>query len=144
VPATVLVGDAADPPIDGRTFEVVLVRHLVWTLPEPHGALRRWVNLLERPGRIVLVEGLWSGAPDPGDQAAQFDAVRPARDEDHGYGLSRRQLLLTLLALPVALSPSLQPGGASAVLVRSLLTQCAASIMPFLVTSWCRARPQAS
>ncbi len=65
VPATVLVGDAAKPPVGGRTFDVVLVRHLVWTLPEPHSALRRWVNVLKRPGRIVLVEGRWSGAADP-------------------------------------------------------------------------------
>jgi SAM-dependent methyltransferase len=64
-PATVLVGDAAAPPVGGRTFDVVLVRHLVWTLPEPDAALRRWVGLLRRPGRIVLVEGRWAGAGDP-------------------------------------------------------------------------------
>jgi SAM-dependent methyltransferase len=47
--ADVLVGDAADPTVAGRTFDAVLVRHLVWTLPDPHAALRRWVGLL-RPG----------------------------------------------------------------------------------------------
>lgn len=58
-----------------------------------------------------------------------LDAVRPARsDEDPGYDPSRRQLLVTLLALPVALSPALQLGGASSFLVRRLLTQCGASI----------------
>ncbi|HXM59109.1 MAG TPA: class I SAM-dependent methyltransferase [Candidatus Dormibacteraeota bacterium] len=65
VPATVVVGDAAAPPVGGRRFDVVLVRHLVWTLPEPHAALRRWVGLLRRPGRLVLVEGRWAGAGDP-------------------------------------------------------------------------------
>lgn len=64
VPVTVLVGDAADPPVGGRAFDVVLVRHLVWTLPDPHAALGRWVALLRRPGRIVLVEGRWAGASD--------------------------------------------------------------------------------
>jgi ubiquinone/menaquinone biosynthesis C-methylase UbiE len=62
VPATLLVGDAADPPVGGRAFDVVLVRHLVWTLPEPETALRRWVGLLRRPGRVVLVEGRWETA----------------------------------------------------------------------------------
>jgi SAM-dependent methyltransferase len=60
VPAVVLVGDAADPPVGDRTFDAVLVRHLVWTLAEPHEALSRWVGLLRRPGRIVLVEGCWN------------------------------------------------------------------------------------
>lgn len=65
VPATVLVGDAADPPVGDQRFDVVLVRHLVWTLLDPYAALRRWVGLLQRPGRIVLVEGQWIGAADP-------------------------------------------------------------------------------
>jgi SAM-dependent methyltransferase len=62
LPAEVLVGDAADPPVGGRTFDGVLVRHLVWTLPDPHAALRRWVGLLRPGGRPVLVEGRWSGS----------------------------------------------------------------------------------
>jgi hypothetical protein len=61
-------------------------------------------------------------------EVLMFDAVRPARDEDHEYDPSRRQLLMTLLALPAALSPSLQLGGASAMLVQRLLTHCATSI----------------
>ncbi len=57
-----------------------------------------------------------------------FDAVRPAGHEEVGYGQSRRQLLVTLLALPVALSPVLQLGGGSDALVRGLLARCAASL----------------
>jgi ubiquinone/menaquinone biosynthesis C-methylase UbiE len=57
--ATVLAGDAADPPVAGRTFGAVLVRHMVWALPDPRTALRRWVRLLEPGGRLVLIEGRW-------------------------------------------------------------------------------------
>ncbi len=46
VPATVLVGDAADPPVGDQTFDVVLVRHLIWTLPDPYVALRRQRQLV--------------------------------------------------------------------------------------------------
>jgi len=42
----VLLGDAADPPIGNRRFDVVLARHLVWALPNPLAALRRWIGLL--------------------------------------------------------------------------------------------------
>ncbi|MBF8188627.1 methyltransferase domain-containing protein [Nonomuraea sp. K274] len=61
-----MVGDAGDPPPTGP-FDVVLVRHLVWTLPDPGEALRRWLGLLRPDGRLVLVEGRWqtSAGGDP-------------------------------------------------------------------------------
>jgi len=62
--ATVLAGDAADPPVGERRFDVVLVRHVTWTLPDPHTALRHWVSLLRPGGRLVLIEGRWSGDAD--------------------------------------------------------------------------------
>jgi SAM-dependent methyltransferase len=54
------VGDAADPPLPAGSYAVVLCRHVLWTLPSPADALRRWVELLERDGRLVLIEGRWS------------------------------------------------------------------------------------
>ncbi|MET9148279.1 class I SAM-dependent methyltransferase [Streptomyces sp. NPDC004042] len=57
--AEFLTGDAADPPVDGRRFDAVLVRHVLWALPDPARALRRWRELLEPAGRLVLVEGVW-------------------------------------------------------------------------------------
>jgi ubiquinone/menaquinone biosynthesis C-methylase UbiE len=57
--ATVLLGDAADPPVDGQRFDVVLCRHLLWTLPDPGAALRRWVGMLRPGGQLVLIEGRW-------------------------------------------------------------------------------------
>lgn len=66
--ATFTVGDAAAPPTGDRTFDMVLARHLLWTLPDPHTALRRWIGRLRPGGRLVLVEGRWresgqSGVP---------------------------------------------------------------------------------
>ncbi|WP_067271970.1 methyltransferase domain-containing protein [Streptomyces jeddahensis] len=55
----ILVGDAAAPPVGDRRFDVVLVRHVLWTLPDPKAALRRWCALLRPGGRLVLVEGVW-------------------------------------------------------------------------------------
>lgn len=54
-----LAGDAAVPPIGDEVFDVVLSRHLVWTLPDPQAALRAWVERLRPGGRLVLVEGRW-------------------------------------------------------------------------------------
>ncbi|MBY8878568.1 methyltransferase domain-containing protein [Actinacidiphila acidipaludis] len=57
--ARVLVGDAAQPPVAAASFDVVLVRHVLWTLPEPEAVLRRWAALLRPGGRLVLIEGRW-------------------------------------------------------------------------------------
>ena len=39
------------------TYDVVLSRHVLWALPDPVEALRRWSALLRPEGRLVLVEG---------------------------------------------------------------------------------------
>jgi SAM-dependent methyltransferase len=60
----VLLGDAADPPPIGHDVDVVLVRHLLWTLPDPTAALRRWIALSRPGGRLVLIEGRWNTTAD--------------------------------------------------------------------------------
>lgn len=57
--AVFLVGDAALPPVGEQRFDVVLVRHVLWTLPEPERVLRRWAGLLRPGGWLVLIEGVW-------------------------------------------------------------------------------------
>ncbi|TQJ87057.1 bifunctional 2-polyprenyl-6-hydroxyphenol methylase/3-demethylubiquinol 3-O-methyltransferase UbiG [Streptomyces sp. SLBN-31] len=57
--AVFLLGDAAAPPVGEQRFDVVLVRHVLWALPDPGRALRHWRGLLRPGGRLVLVEGVW-------------------------------------------------------------------------------------
>lgn len=54
-----VVADAADPPLEPASYDVVLCRHVLWALPDPTAALHRWVSLLAPGGRLVLVEGSW-------------------------------------------------------------------------------------
>lgn len=51
--------DAASPP--PGPFDAVIERHLLWTLPDPVGALRRWREVAPR-GRLVVVESIWGTA----------------------------------------------------------------------------------
>ena len=55
-----VVGDAAAPPLAPAAYDVALCRHVLWALPDPAAALRRWLDLLAPSGRLVLVEGRWS------------------------------------------------------------------------------------
>ncbi|MCE7981325.1 MAG: class I SAM-dependent methyltransferase [Caldilinea sp. CFX5] len=54
------VMDAAKPVIQEESFDAVMCRHLLWTLPEPPAALQQWKNLLTPAGRMLLVEGFWA------------------------------------------------------------------------------------
>jgi SAM-dependent methyltransferase len=54
------VGDAARPVLGPASVDAVVVRHVVWALPDPDAAVRRWVELLRAGGRLVLVEGRWN------------------------------------------------------------------------------------
>jgi SAM-dependent methyltransferase len=58
--ATFSVGDAADPGIDAKSVDAIVVRHVTWALPDPGRAIRRWTGLLREHGVLVMVEGLWS------------------------------------------------------------------------------------
>ncbi|MGX9890734.1 class I SAM-dependent methyltransferase [Streptomyces sp. NPDC002276] len=62
--AAFLLGDAATPPVGEQRYDVVLVRHVLWTLPDPARVLRHWHGLLRPEGRLVLIEGRW-GAVSP-------------------------------------------------------------------------------
>jgi SAM-dependent methyltransferase len=57
--AVFLIGDAVSPPVGERRFDAVLVRHVLWALPDPGSALRHWRELLRPSGRLILVEGVW-------------------------------------------------------------------------------------
>jgi SAM-dependent methyltransferase len=50
--------DAAHPP--AGPFDAVVERHLLWTLPDPAAALAAW-HACAPDGRLVLIEGSWTG-----------------------------------------------------------------------------------
>ncbi|MFJ3511921.1 class I SAM-dependent methyltransferase [Streptomyces luteogriseus] len=73
--AAFLVGDAAAPPVGEERFDAVLVRHVLWALPDPGRALRHWRGLLRPDGRLVLVEGVWGGIEPVGIPAERLTAL---------------------------------------------------------------------
>ena len=49
--------EIGDP--DG-SYDLVVARHVVWTLPDPAGAVREWLRVLRSDGRVAIIEGHWS------------------------------------------------------------------------------------
>jgi len=56
------VADVSAPPLSPASVDVVLARHVLWTLPDPHSALEAWVAAVAPGGRLLLVEGRWSAS----------------------------------------------------------------------------------
>lgn len=73
--AVFLTGDAAQPPVGEQLFDAVLVRHVLWTLPDPARTLRHWRGLLRPGGRLVLVEGVWGTTSLVGIPADRLTAL---------------------------------------------------------------------
>ncbi|MFI1734369.1 class I SAM-dependent methyltransferase [Streptomyces acidicola] len=80
--AAFLVGDAATPPVGEERFDVVLVRHVLWTLPDPERALRGWSALLRPGGRLVLIEGVWGTVSPVGISAERLTGLLAPLAED--------------------------------------------------------------
>jgi SAM-dependent methyltransferase len=60
VGARFALSDAAVPSLPPRSFDAVLARHVLWTMPDVHGVLAKWLRLLLPGGILLLVEGRWS------------------------------------------------------------------------------------
>jgi ubiquinone/menaquinone biosynthesis C-methylase UbiE len=50
-------GDAEAPPFPPHSFDLVVCRHLLWTLPHPQAAIDAWIRLLRPGGRLAVIDG---------------------------------------------------------------------------------------
>jgi ubiquinone/menaquinone biosynthesis C-methylase UbiE len=59
IPVNFKIGDAESLPYDDRSFDLVINRHLLWTLPDPDKALSEWKRVLRPEGKVAVIDGLW-------------------------------------------------------------------------------------
>jgi ubiquinone/menaquinone biosynthesis C-methylase UbiE len=55
-------GDAEKLPFASGSFDLVISRHVLWTLPHPEGAVQEWIRVLRPGGRLAVIDGQF----DPG------------------------------------------------------------------------------
>lgn len=52
-----LSGDAENTRELDETYDVIITRHLVWTLVDPEAAFQHWINLLKPGGTLLIIDG---------------------------------------------------------------------------------------
>ena len=65
-------GDAEQLTFPPRSFDLVITRHVLWTLPHPEQAIDEWIRVLRPGGRLVVVDS-------QADAASQLPATENAR-----------------------------------------------------------------
>lgn len=58
-PISFLHGDAEALTFADHSFDLVINRHLLWTLPDPGKALGEWRRILRPGGTLAVIDGLW-------------------------------------------------------------------------------------
>jgi ubiquinone/menaquinone biosynthesis C-methylase UbiE len=53
------IGDAEKLSFSNSTFDVVVSRNLLWTLPHPDKALQEWRRVMKPGGTLVVSDGFW-------------------------------------------------------------------------------------
>lgn len=49
--------DAEQLPYPAQSFDLVISRHVLWTLPHPETAIADWLRVLRPGGRLVIIDG---------------------------------------------------------------------------------------
>jgi SAM-dependent methyltransferase len=75
-------GDAVAPPLDEESLDVIICRHLLWTLREPQVALINWRRLLRPGGRVVVIDGFWSVQARPEEGGDFFERYYTAKTRE--------------------------------------------------------------
>ncbi len=51
--------DAENLPVKDEYFDIVINRHLLWTIPNPETAVNEWSRTVKSGGKIILIDGKW-------------------------------------------------------------------------------------
>jgi ubiquinone/menaquinone biosynthesis C-methylase UbiE len=89
---TFVEGDAEDPPFVDKRFDVISSRFVLFTLPHPGYAVRRWVEMLHQDGRLVLIGHERPDGAGPHGQRHQPAATGPINPIDERHREALREL----------------------------------------------------
>jgi SAM-dependent methyltransferase len=94
-------GDAEQLGFATAAFDLVISRHLLWTLAHPEAAIDEWVRVLRPGGRLVIVDSQFDasgGPPQPGSARTSTEYARVGDRLPFLSGRSREQIAALLTA----------------------------------------------
>jgi len=68
--------DAEELPFKSGSFDLVISRHLLWTLANPEAAITEWTRIIRPAGRVVVVDGQF----DPNTAPPASENARSSRE----------------------------------------------------------------
>jgi 2-polyprenyl-3-methyl-5-hydroxy-6-metoxy-1,4-benzoquinol methylase len=118
------LGDAEDPPYAPGTFDVLVARHVAWTLLHPRETIERWSTLVRPGGLIVIIDGAY-GSRDPLTRItaaiARWILDRRSGGSGHAYpDMVQERLPLARQRSPVTVAGLMRDAGLRDVKVRPL------------------------
>lgn len=69
-------GDAERTPFAAGSFDLVMTRHVLWTLPHPQAAIAEWVRVLRPGGRLAVIDSQF----DPQALSPQRENARDSNE----------------------------------------------------------------
>lgn len=57
--ADILVMDGQETSFEDESFDMIICRNLVWTLPDPIKAYKEWYRILKKGGLLLIFDGSW-------------------------------------------------------------------------------------
>lgn len=85
LPVTWRLGDVETLPEPDKTYRLITGRHLIWTLPNPTGALAEWHRVLQSGGKLALFEFGTHWGPDTTARTGQPE-YQPYKDQLPYFG----------------------------------------------------------
>ena len=91
--------DAEQLPFPPGSFDLVISRHVLWTLPNPEAAIDEWIRVLRRGGRLVVVDSKVDAdaAPPSSENARASDEYAAVGDQLPFLGGRSREQIAALL-----------------------------------------------
>jgi ubiquinone/menaquinone biosynthesis C-methylase UbiE len=68
-------GDAEQLAFPDGSFDLVISRHVLWTLPHPEAAVDEWIRVLRPGGRLAIVDGQFGAGPRTDEYATIADLL---------------------------------------------------------------------
>ena len=93
-------GDAEQLPFPPGSFDLVISRHVLWTLPHPEAAIDEWIRVLRPGGRLAIVDGAQyseAAAPPQRENARTSSEYAAIGDQLPFYGGRQREEIEALL-----------------------------------------------